>query len=105
MSTRRAYRSIGFFGAILIGLDDSVDVLVGELVLPLAFDELLAGVDEQDIIRLLALLEDEDADRDARRIEQVRGQADDGVDMPVLEQLGADALLDAAAERARRAAG
>jgi len=73
-------------------------VLVGQLVLPLAFLEMLGGVDEEHIIRLLALLQHEDADRNPRRIEQVGGQADHGIDISVLEQLRADAFLRAAPE-------
>ena len=53
--------------------------------------EVLGGVDEQHVVRLLALLQHEDADWDARRVEQVRRQADHGIDVSVLEQFGADA--------------
>lgn len=60
--------------------------------------QLLGGVDEEHVVGLLALLEHEDADGDARGVEEVRGQADDGVDMAVLEQLGADAFLSTATE-------
>ena len=63
---------------LLVGVDDLLDMLVGQVVLPLAPLEMLGRVDEQDIIGLLALLQDEDKDRDAGRVEQVRRQADDG---------------------------
>ena len=65
----------------------------------LPFSKCSAGVDEQHVVRLLALLQHEDADRDAGGVEQVGGQADDGVDVAVLEQLGADAFLRAATEQ------
>ena len=69
-----------------------------ELVLAFAFHEVLGGVDEEHVVGLLALLEHEDADRDAGGVEQVGGQADDGVDVAVLEQLGADAFFGTATE-------
>jgi hypothetical protein len=72
--------------------------LLAQLVLALAFHEVLGGVDEEHVVGLLALLEHEDADRDAGGVEEVRGQADDGVDVAVLEQLGADAFLGTAPE-------
>src|SRR5271167_4328268 len=47
----------------------------------------------------LALLQDEDADGDAGRIEQVGRQADDGVDVPVVEELATDLRLHPATEQ------
>ena len=55
---------------LLVGVDDLLDMLVGQVVLPLALLEMLGRVDEQDVIGLFALLQDEDADRDAGRVEQ-----------------------------------
>ena len=72
---------------------------VRQLVLAFAFLEVLGGVDEEHVVRLLALLQHEDADRDAGGVEQVGGQADDGIDVPVVQQLGADAFFRAAAEQ------
>ena len=69
-----------------------------ELVLALALHEVLGGVDEEHVVGLLALLEHEDADRDAGGVEEVRGQADHGVDVAVLEQFGSDAFLRSASE-------
>ena len=69
-----------------------------QLVLAFAFLEVLGGVDEEHVVRLLALLQHQDADRDAGGVEEVGGQADDGVDVAVLEQLGADAFFGAATE-------
>ena len=83
----------------LVGLDDLVDVLFRQLVLALAFLEMLGGVDEEHVVRLLAFLQHEDAHRDAGGVEQVGGQADDRVDVAILQQLGADALLRAATEQ------
>ena len=85
--------------SLLVGVDDLLDMLVGQVVLPLGLLEMLGRVDEQDIVGLLALLQDKDADRDAGRVEQVRWQADDGVDVPVVEELAADLRLRAAAEQ------
>ena len=73
-----------------VGVDDRLDVLVGQVVLSLPLLEFFGRVDEQNIIRLLALFQDENADRDTGRVEQVRRKADDGVDMPVFEELAAD---------------
>ena len=89
----------GFFLSELVRLDDLGDVLVGQLVLPLALDEVLCRVDEQHVIRLLALLRHQDAHRNAGGIEQVGRQADHRVDVPVLQQLGADALFRPAPEQ------
>ena len=61
---------------------------------------MLGGVDKEHIFGLFALFQYQDAHRDAGGKEQVARQADDGVDMVVLEQLGADAaktsLIDTA---------
>ena len=88
----------GGFRAVLVGVDDLLDVLLAQLVLAFAFHEVLGGVNEEDVVGLLALLEHEDADRDAGGVEEVRGQADDGINVAVLEQLGADAFLGTATE-------
>lgn len=47
---------------------------------------------------LLALLEHKDADGDAGGVEEVGGQADDGVDVVVFEQFGADAFFGTTTE-------
>lgn len=70
----------GLFLAVLVGVDDLVDVLRLELVLAFALLEVLGGVDEEYVVRVLVLLEHEDADRNARRVEEFGGQADDGVE-------------------------
>ena len=68
------------------------------MVLALALHEVLGGVDEEHVVGLLALLEHEDADGDVGGVEEVRGQADHGVDVAVLEQFGSDAFLRSASE-------
>ena len=85
--------------ALAIGVDDLLNMPVGQVVLSLPFLEMLGRVDEQDIVGLFALLQDENADRDAGRVEQVRRQADDRIDMPVVKKLAADLLLCAAAKQ------
>jgi hypothetical protein len=50
------------------------------------------------VVRLLALLEHENAYRYAGGVEEVRGQTDDGVDVAVLEQFGADVFFGPAAK-------
>ena len=77
----RAPRVAVLISPILVRLHDSRDVGLGKLVLPLAFREMLRGIDEEHVVRLLALLKHEDADRDARRVEEIGGQTDDGVDV------------------------
>ena len=78
---------------------------IRQLVLALAFDEVLSRVDEQHVVGLLALLQHQDAHRDAGGIKQVRWQANHGVDVAVFQQLGLDAFFGAATETARRGAG
>ena len=82
-----------------VSVDDFLDMLVSKIVLSLPFLEMPGCVDEQDIIGLLALLQNEDADRNAGRVEQVRRQADNGVDVPVVEQLVADPRFAAATKQ------
>ena len=91
-------RVAGFLCAILIGFDDFLNVLGLELILLFAFLKVLGGVDEQHIVGFLALLEHEDADGDSGGVEEIGWQADDGVDVAVLEQFGADSFLSAASE-------
>lgn len=88
----------GGFRSVLVGVDDLGDVLLAQLVLAFAFHEVLGGVDEEHVVGLLALLEHEDANGDAGGVEEIRWQADDGIDVAVLEQLGADAFFGTATE-------
>ncbi len=54
-----------FFRAVLIGFDDLLDVLRLKLVLPLAFLEMLGGVDEEHLVWFPALFECQNARRNA----------------------------------------
>ena len=72
---------------------------VAEPVLVLAVLVLAAGVDEQHVGGLLALVEDQDRGRNAGAEEQVGRQADDGIEQVLLDQLLADLALRAAAEQ------
>ena len=72
-----------FFLSELVGLNDLCDVLGRELILSLAFHEVLDRIDEKHIIGLLAFLEDQKAHWNTGGIEEIRGQTDDGVDMAV----------------------
>ena len=84
-------RIAGFLLAELICVDDLVDMLFKQVILSLAFLEVFAGVDEQHVVRLFAFLEHQNAHRNAGGIEKVCWQSDHCIDVPVLEQLGADA--------------
>ena len=59
-----------------------------QAVLPLAFLKVFAGVDEQHVIGLFALLQHQNADWDAGGVEQIGGQADHGVDIAIFQQFG-----------------
>jgi hypothetical protein len=89
----------GLLGAVLVGGDDLGDVVSAQLVLAFAFHEVLGGVDEEDVVGLFALFEDDDGDGDSGGVEEVRWEADDGVDVAVGEQLGADAFLGTVRKR------
>ena len=87
------------FFAVAVSFDDFVEVFVEKNVLAFAFFKMFGGVDEEHVVGLFAFFEDENADRNSRRIKEVRRQADDGVDMSVFKKLGADALLCATPEK------
>ena len=61
--------------------------------------ELLAGVDEEYVGGLLTLLKHEDADRNARRVEQVWQQPDHGINVTVFQQLAPDEFLHSTAKQ------
>ena len=92
-------RVAGFLFSELVGVDDLGDVIVRQLVLTFTLYEVLGSVDEQNVVGFLTLLEDENAHGDTGGIKQVRRQADDGVDVAVLEQLGANAFFRSATEK------
>ena len=79
------------------GVEDRLLVVGGELVLVALAGELRRGVDEQDLVVGLRLLEHDDAGRDRRAEEQVRRELDDGVDVVVVDEVLADLLLRTAA--------
>ena len=73
----------------LVGVDDLLDVLGAQVVLRLALAVFAVGVDEQHMpcrSRRLRLPcpEHQDAGGDAGAVEQVRRQADDGLQQAVL---------------------
>jgi hypothetical protein len=73
------------------GGDDLVEVGLAQAGLVLRVLELAAGVDEENIRRLLALVEDQDGGGDAGAEEEIGGQADDAFE---------EVFLDQAADRA-----
>jgi hypothetical protein len=72
-------------------------VSLGELVLVARPGEERRGVDEEDRVVGLALLEHDDAGGDRRAEEEVGRQLDDGVDVVVVDEVLADLLLRTAA--------
>src|SRR5688572_6597446 len=75
-----------FFAAVLVSRDDFLDVVrfsslpVPQTILAFAFFKVLGGVDEEDVVRLLALLEHQNANGDARGIKEIRREADYSID-------------------------
>ncbi len=88
-----------FLAAVAVGLDDVVDVFVGEVVLFLAFFETFCCVDEEDVVVLAAFLQDDNADGYASGVEQVAGQPYDAVDAVVLDEFGSNAFFGTATEQ------
>ena len=84
---------------ILIGFNNFLDVRWQQRVLALARLIELGRVDEQDIVRALTLLENQNANGDPSGIEELGRQADNSVDVSVLQQLCAYRLLGSAAEK------
>ena len=69
-----------YFLSVTVGFDYLLDMLRTELVLRLDFLKLLAGINEQDVVILLAaLLKHKDASRYARTIENVGRQTDNSI--------------------------
>ena len=82
-----------------VGRDDVVDILVAQPVLVLAVLKFAAGVDEEHVGRRLGLVEDGDGSRNARSVEEVGRESDDGFDEVLLDGLLADFPLAGAAEQ------
>ena len=92
LGQRHHPRELFDFGQPREGIDDFVDVLIAQPVLVAILHEALTGVDHEDPLasgRML-LVHDDDASRDARAVEQVRGESDDRFDVAALEQVLAD---------------
>ena len=71
--------------ALTIGVNNLFDVLWTELVLGLHLLKLLAGINEKDVVILLAtFLQYQDTGRDACAIENVRRQTDDCIHIVLL---------------------
>lgn len=80
------------------GLYDLVRVLFRQYVTGLFLLEFLRCVHEEDTPVLIVLLKEDQADRDARRIEEFRRQAYDGVDATVFDEVPADGPFRLSAE-------
>ena len=71
--------------ALTVGADDLVDMLLTQLVLGLDLFELLAGIDEEDVVILLAaFLHYQNTGGDAGAVENVGRKSDDGVNVVLL---------------------
>ena len=82
------------------GVDDAVDVLLAQAVLVAVLDEALGGVDHEDALAGggVLLVEHDDAGGDAGAVKEVRGQADDALEVAGADELLADDGLGIAAE-------
>ena len=78
-----------------------MEVLGAQAVLVAVLQEPLRRIDHEDALascRVL-LVENDDARRDPRAVEQVRGQADDALDVAAPDNLAADVRLGVAPEQ------
>src|SRR5262245_37711266 len=75
-----------------------MDILVSQPVLVSIFDEALRGVDHENGLLVVGLVEHNDASRDAGAVEQVSGQSDNAPDYSALNEVLADCPLSIAAE-------
>lgn len=73
-----------------IGVGDFLDVAGTEAVLLALLDKTLAGIDDENALITAVFLQDHDERGDARSEEDVGRQADDGVDVVFLNELGAN---------------
>ena len=94
----------GDVGEPLVGVDDLLDVLGLQVVLRPAGPVLGVGVDEEHLALALGWLcalgpQHQDAGGDAGAVEEVGGQADDGVEQVVLDEALADVPLGPAPEQ------
>ena len=84
-------------GAVEIGRQDRLDVVLGKLVAVCDLDALLGRIEKQRMVISLGLFQHHDAGGDRRAVEQVVRQLDDAVDEVVVDQVFADLLFRAAA--------
>ena len=84
-------------GAVKIGRQDRLDVVLGKLIAVGDLDALFGCVQKQRMVIALGLFQHHDAGRDRRAVEQVVRQLDDAVDEVVVDQVFADLLFRAAA--------
>jgi hypothetical protein len=70
-----------------------LDIRITQAVLVFAILELVAGIDKEYIVTLFLLIEDGDSSRNARAIEEVRWQTDNGFEKVLLDSLQANLTL------------
>ena len=78
-----------------------MDVLGAQAVLGAVLHEAAAGVDHEDALAGVGVLlvDDDDAGGDAGAVEEVRGQADDALDVALADERAADVGLGIAPEQ------
>src|SRR6266508_1347113 len=81
---------------IFIGRRDFLDVLRAEFILVLGVFVFAAGVDEQNVGRLLAAIKDQYRGRDVCAVKEIRGQADHSFEQVLQDYLLYDPSLGAA---------
>ena len=86
--------------ALAVGIDDDLDVVVGEFVLVLFLFKVAASVNEQYVVGMLAApLEDENTGGDTGAVEDVGREANDGIEeVAVFDEEAADEGFGTAAE-------
>ena len=75
--------------------DDFIDVPLTQTVPVAVLNEVMAGIDHKDALTLngISLIDDDNAGRDAGAIKQVGGQADDALDIALVNNGFADSRL------------
>ena len=81
--------------------DDFVDVPLTKAVLVAVLNEVMAGINHKDTLALggISLIDDDNAGRDTGAIKQVGGQADDALDIALVNNSFADSRLRIATEQ------
>lgn len=90
------FGEMGFFLAGHVSPVDALDVGFTEFVLVALVDEIFSGVDEEDVVGCLALLDDDDAHGDADAEKEIIGHLDDSINEIVGDQVLTYLLLGAA---------